>query len=154
MLVNEKSRLIDKRNFLLILFVLLLIILMGFWIPFKNSERASDTAGSTGHATITIEYTERGFEPNTITVPLGTTVAWKNPTGRPMWVGSDPHPAHTNLEGFDQRRVINKATNPFVKIAEAHGDAIYEYTFSKLGEWKYHNHVYPEHRGTVVVVEQ
>jgi plastocyanin len=142
---------IDWRNALLILAVVSIAGYIGLWLPYQNSKLAPLPVDSLGHAAEIVEYTKNGFEPETITVPLGTTVAWKNSGGLPMWVASDPHPAHTDLEGFDQLRVINKAIPPFVQTANAHGDGIYEYTFSTLGEWKYHNHLNPRHLGKVIV---
>lgn len=142
---------IDKRNALLIFLVLLVVGIIGFWLPYQRSKQAPTPTDSSGNAEIKVEYNKDGFDPQTLTVPVGTTVAWSNRSGRPMWVASDPHPTHTDLKEFDQLRIINKLPLPFTWEAEAHGDAIYEYTFTAEGTWKYHNHIYPQDRGTVIV---
>ncbi len=57
-----------------------------------------------------------------------------------MWTASAPHPQHTNYAGFDQlKSVPNGGT--------------YEFTFTKVGTWKYHNHVAPTFTGSVTVTE-
>ncbi len=80
------------------------------------------------------------FEPVTSFVKVGTAVTFKNNSDKPHWVASDPHPAHTDLPGFD------------AKAAIAPG-ASYTYTFDKVGRWLYHDHLNPAFGGAVVVTE-
>ncbi|HUQ30265.1 MAG TPA: hypothetical protein VM103_01970 [Candidatus Paceibacterota bacterium] len=143
------------RNTILIFGVLTAVGIVGFWIPHERAKQPSpQPMTASGEAEIVVKYTEHGFDPQTITVAVGTTVAWVDTSGRPMWVGSDPHPTHTDLPGFDQLRVINRANFLFVRTAYAHGNDVYEYTFTKVGAWKYHNHINPSDRGTVIVIER
>ncbi|HVE80718.1 MAG TPA: hypothetical protein VNA68_01070 [Candidatus Dormibacteraeota bacterium] len=152
--MNKIFKIIDARNALLIVSVLLVAGFIGLWVPYQQSKQPADTPiAPTGEAEVIVEYAKSGFKPETITVPAGTTVAWNNTSGRPMWVASDPHPAHTDLKGFDQLRVINRAIPSVIPAARAHGEGIYEYTFTKLGTWKYHNHLNPAHLGAVIVIE-
>ncbi len=144
---------IDFRNLLLISAVLIFVGFVGFWVPYKKSQNAPLPVDAAGNAEVEVTYDQEGFHPETITVSVGTTVAWKTTSGFPMWVGSDPHPSHTDLKGFDQLRIINRAVPTFVRKAHAHGSGIYEYTFTEVGTWKYHNHVNPRHRGTVIVTK-
>ena len=102
-----------------------------------------------------VQYTNKGFEPEFITVKNNTTVGWINASDKLMWVASDPHPSHTNLPGFDERSIEGNS-KPAVKIslpfADAHaGQLMYRYTFNIAGKWSYHNHLNPNDRGTVVV---
>lgn len=153
--MNKVIKGIDKHNALLISVILTIAGLVGFWVPYQRSKNAPvPSSSATGINEVKIEYTTGGFVPASVTVPINTTVAWSSPTSLPMWVGSDPHPAHTDLPGFDQKRIINRVKNPFLDVANAHGDGIYEYTFTKVGNWKYHNHISPQHRGIIVVVER
>lgn len=144
---------IDRRNALLIISVVAVFLVVGFWIPYERARnnQAEEISDADHKATVEILYTKDGFDPKTITIRVGTTVAWKNLSGLPMWVASDPHPAHTDLPGFDERGIINKDFS--IKKALSHGTGVYEYTFTKLGTWNYHNHIYPAHRGTVIVEE-
>lgn len=143
---------IDKHNALLIGGVLLVTGFVGFYLPYRRSKNPPVQPNVTGIAEVSVLYHADGFVPQEITVEEGATVAWSNPSGRPMWVASDPHPAHTDLKGFDQLRVINRARPTISKKVRAHGGGVYEYTFVKAGTWKYHNHLNPTHNGTVHVI--
>ncbi len=143
---------IDWKNALLIGLVLLLAGVVGIWVPY---ERAKDTLlpdTLTDAGELIVEYRETGFVPEEITVKVGTTVEWRSPLGRPMWVASDPHPSHTDLEGFDQRGISLFRTWLAPRHAHAHGESAYTYTFTNVGVWNYHNHLYPQDRGTIIVI--
>lgn len=91
-------------------------------------------------ASATVVYDAQGFTPKSVTVKVGSTVSWVNKGTGGMWVASAMHPTHQLLPGFDQlKSVANGGT--------------YEYTFVKVGTWKYHNHVAATDFGTVVVTE-
>jgi plastocyanin len=100
--------------------------------PTENNTQMNPSEGTT------VEYTEQGFTPKTITVKVGTTVTWVNKDSDPMWVASNPHPIHTDLPGFDALKQIPTGET-------------YSYTFTKVGNWGYHNHLNPSNTGTVVV---
>ncbi|HWQ99558.1 MAG TPA: plastocyanin/azurin family copper-binding protein [Candidatus Methylomirabilis sp.] len=85
-----------------------------------------------------VEYVEGGFSPNELQVVPGTKVKFVNKTSQPVWVASDPHPTHTNLQGFDSLKAFGR------------GEA-YEYTFTDAGKWDFHNHVSPGAKGRIIV---
>lgn len=91
-------------------------------------------------AKTSVSYGTGGFVPNTVTVKIGTTVVWTNQSQSGMWVASAMHPTHQLLPGFDQLKSVSAGS-------------AYEYTFEKVGTWKYHNHMAPADTGTVVVTE-
>lgn len=152
MVMVKKNSLIDRRNFILIFTVALVAVVVGFWVPYQRSRNAPQPSQVTGKATVHVAYKSTGFEPKSVTVPIGTTVSWSNGSGRAMWVASDPHPAHTDLKGFDELRPVNQITpSLFIGTAYAHEQEIYKYTFAKKGIWKYHNHISPQDRGVIIV---
>lgn len=87
-----------------------------------------------------VTYTDSGFSPATVTIKVGTTVAFMNESSGGMWVASAQHPTHQELPGFDQLRSVSKGGS-------------YEYTFTKTGTWKYHNHVKAGDTAQVVVTQ-
>ncbi len=91
-------------------------------------------------ARMVITYTDSGFAPSPVSVKAGTTVTFVNESSRGMWVASAVHPTHQLLPGFDQLKSVAKS-------------GTYEYTFTKVGTWKYHNHVNPTDTGSVVVTQ-
>ena len=108
-------------------------------ISADTSTVGEDTATDSDTSTsVAVRYTANGYEPKTITVPVGTTVTFTNESSSGMWTASDPHPVHTKLSSFDSDRNI------------ANGQS-YSYTFEQAGNWAYHNHSTPGHTGTVIV---
>ncbi len=101
-----------------------------------NGARESEKGGGAARSVVT--YTDNGFAPNAVTVKAGAIVTFVNESSGYMWVASVPHPVHTNLPGFDELTGVAKG-------------GTYEYTFTKAGTWKYHNHVAPVKTGSVIV---
>ena len=109
----------------------------------SGSAGTSATAGGEGVMvleTSTVTYMDSGFSPKTVTVKKGTTVKFVNQGTGGLWVASAVHPTHQLLPGFDQLKSVVKG-------------GTYEYTFEKVGTWKYHNHLNVPDTGTVVVTE-
>lgn len=89
---------------------------------------------------MSVTYGASGFAPNSVSVKKGTAVVWTNQSQAGMWVASAIHPTHQLLPGFDQLKSVSAG-------------GTYEYTFVKVGTWKYHNHVQAGDIGTVMVTE-
>lgn len=102
-----------------------------------NEKRPSESSESTTE-TYLVTYRDGGFEPKVIRIKNGESVRFHNTVASGMWVASNPHPAHTGYEGFDEKMSV-----------EAGGD--YIFTFRRTGTWGYHNHLRASHTGTVVV---
>ena|SRR3989344_4499586 len=83
---------------------------------------------------IIVSYTKDGYSPTNIEVKLGDTVRWQS-NDAPMWTASAKHPTHEIYPEFDQKSE----------------GGVYEFTFTKAGEWKYHNHLSANHFGSVTV---
>jgi plastocyanin len=87
----------------------------------------------------TVRYTNHGYEPSQLEVPIGTMVQFVNESDSPMWVASNEHPGHGILPTFDQFKSTTKGTT-------------YTYVFDKIGSWEYHDHLKPAVVGTVSVI--
>lgn len=83
-------------------------------------------------------YTDKGFSPSSLEIKAGETVQFVNNSSGGMWVASGPHPDHTAYPEFDPKRNILSGET-------------YEFTFTKVGEWKYHNHSKAGVYGTIIV---
>ncbi len=98
-----------------------------------------DAVHTMGNSTMAnVRYTDSGFEPKELSVPLGTMVQFVNESDIEMWVASNEHPAHTDLPTFDQFG--------FNKPGEQ-----YMYTFDQTGVWSYHDHLNPTAEGVIIV---
>lgn len=87
-----------------------------------------------------ILYTNEGFVPNFLEIPLGSRVAFRNTASIPLSVASDPHPTHTDYPEFD-------AKGDFVS------GQVYIFTFQKTGAFSFHNHEKSIDRGIVRVID-
>ena len=87
---------------------------------------------------IVVTYIDKEFSPKEIAVALGQTVRFVNESSGNMWVASDVHPSHEILPEFDNKEAVGNGES-------------YEFTFTEIGQWNYHNHVNPVAIGTITV---
>jgi len=85
-----------------------------------------------------IQYTDTGFSPIKVEVPVGSMVEFVNKSSGDMWVASDPHPQHTTLPTLDQFKPYKQ-------------NSTYRYVFTKKGPWGYHDHLNAQRNGMIVV---
>lgn len=85
----------------------------------------------------TIVLTESGFDPQTLTVKIGTKVSWVNKSAAVAAVNSDPHPIHSNF--------------PSLNLNSFEIGKFLELVFEKTGTYNYHDHLNPGRTGTVIV---
>ncbi|OGK27715.1 hypothetical protein A3C28_02385 [Candidatus Roizmanbacteria bacterium RIFCSPHIGHO2_02_FULL_39_9] len=134
-----------KKEYLFIVLVVF-IALAGFVVLNRNKSSVDSnvsTIGTQPSAGVvnknseenTVVYTNSGFVPNSLTVTTGIKVTFIDQSDNTMWVGSDPHPVHTDYSAFDQLKT---------------GDS-YSFTFTETGNYNYHNHMFPTHTGVVIV---
>lgn len=94
---------------------------------------------SFAHAeTSIIKMTPNGFEPQTTTVDENSTVYFVNQDKVDHWPASNIHPTHDIYPEFDPKKPIEPGESWLFKPKRA-------------GEWKYHDHLNPHIRGTLVV---
>jgi len=113
-----------------------------------------------------IEITNTGFVPNTITIKAGEVVTFVSKATAPVWPAGDPHPTHDvypsdvyNLPGDQAKSFGSKSC---VEYGIRKGDVFdpcklllpeqtFSFRFDEKGAWGFHNHVRPEHTGTIIV---
>lgn len=108
-------------------------------VPITTDSGVMENKGGGTVTRSVVTYTDSGFGPASITITQGAAVTFVNESSRSMWVASAVHPTHQLLPGFDQLTSVAR-------------NGTYEYTFTKVGTWKYHNHMNPADTGSVVVV--
>lgn len=106
--------------------------------PVLASVFENEVAPSDGMGMATVRYTNSGFQPAKLTVPIGTMVEFVNQSDTEMWVASNVHPSHEILSTFDQFKGVGKGQN-------------YMYIFDKKGSWPYHDHINPALEGVITV---
>lgn len=103
----------------------------------KNTDEKTP-ATTEESAEVTVLYGSNGYSPATVTIKQGQRVTFKNESGKQMWVASDDHPSHLIYPEFDAKTGIPAGSS-------------YEFTFDKVGTWRYHDHLTPSRTGIVIV---
>lgn len=158
--------------------VLLVIIVVGGWYAYAhrkpmpavqttNTVQPMDTGtqvsssptntgtGATGQKNVTITYTDTGFSPKSVSVPLGATVTWVNNSSQGMWVASNPHPTHTGYDGTAMSQHCQmggpSSNSVFDECVSVPAGGSWSFVFGKTGTWGFHNHLSPNLTGSVTV---
>ncbi len=102
-------------------------------IPGNNTAAQEGNGGVAGAPaaqgkTYTVEITEAGFKPATLTIATGDTVEFLNKDKIPHWPASGPHPTHTNYPPLNIG---------FLKQGESH-----LVTFPTVGKFGFHDHIH------------
>jgi len=99
-----------------------------------------------------VTYTDSGYSPNTLTIKKGETVTFTNQSSRSMWPASAMHPTHTVYSGTSlDEHCPDTAGTAFDACKGYLPGESWSFTFNKTGTWKYHDHLNPSDRGTIVV---
>jgi plastocyanin len=81
---------------------------------------------------------QNGFSPAEIEIKPGDFIKFSTKLNEPFWPASDLHPTHGIYPEFDPQQPIN--TNQS-----------WTFQFLKTGRWKFHDHLSPYNRGTIIV---
>lgn len=125
--------------------ILAVLFFIAYWyfIIFSPSHATSSLETLTPNLPLfdyEVLYTENGYIPNTLDVPIGSRVAFTNTMDIPMWTASDPHPIHSDFSTFDAKRgYLNGET--------------YIFHFKTQGTFSFHNHEKSIHRGIIRVFD-
>jgi len=115
--------------------------------PSNNNSNPESPATATEPTEVI--YTQTGYTPETLRVKAGTTVIFKNASPRSMWTASALHPTHRLYDDTALNEHCPDVSG--VAFDQCGADEEYSFTFNKTGNWKYHNHLYPEHTGAIIV---
>lgn len=126
------------RNKLILITLGLLFYSVFFQMISKIGKTNEVMAGNKQYVKSNIIYNDKGFSPSKLKIKKGTTVIFINTSSNLLWVGSNPHPQHTDYPEFDSLKGLLSKTK-------------YQFTFDKKGNWGYHNHLRPKHKGMIIV---
>ena len=109
-----------------------------------KSESASTNTKQTASETplnssLTIVFTDSGFEQSKYTVKKGQTITVKNQSSNELEFASDDHPTHR------QQPELNTATT-------APGEST-NFTPTKTGTWGFHDHIRSQFTGELIVTD-
>lgn len=111
---------------------LVLMLSISLFLLLKLSIQASPTKD------LTVKITEDGFTPKEALVKYGQTVTFENKDSKNRWPASNDHPQHTLYNEFDPLEPVKPRES-------------WTFKFEKPGTWKYHDHLHPHQKGTIIV---
>ncbi len=105
----------------------------------KSAEESSVNQAETENAEIaaTIIYTNDGFDPKSVTVPSGSTVAIINQSDNDLEFSSDEHPTHTDQPELNTNR-LQPGERTTIRLTQ-------------VGDWGFHDHLNSSHTGNIRV---
>jgi plastocyanin len=130
-------------------FIVAIVAIVGAisWQLFFQNESQPSPAVAVPPATVSIPegaivvtLTPDGFVPAEVTIQKGQTIAFNTTTKNLFWPASNLHPSHTIYPEFDPLEPVQPG-------------AMWSFTFTKTGEWKFHDHLAPYFTGVITVVE-
>ena len=102
--------------------------------------------------TFTIEISSNGFSPNNLEINKEDSVVFVNMDSENHWPATDIHPSHQVYPGSS---IAKCGTAEQTRIFDACKGLIegerYSFTFNEVGVWRYHDHLAPGMRGTIIV---
>lgn len=119
----------------------------------ESSNVSEEAENGTEQATTmeqVIEITSAGFSPSTVTVSKGTRVIFVNTDATEHWPASNAHPTHEEYPGSS----IEKCGTEELIFDACKGlaeDESWSFTFTEVGEWRYHDHLKAGRTGSITV---
>ena len=94
-----------------------------------------------------------GFFPAELTIQKGETITFRNEGSQKVWPASDIHPTHTVYPGSSIQRCFDESdlSSVFDACRGLEEGEEYSFEFNETGTWRFHNHLRPSARGTIIV---
>lgn len=107
-------------------------------VAVDDAQAGGGILGEEVEADVVIRRVAGGYEPNIVTIQQGDTVSFVNDSEEFHWPASDLHPTHGIYAAFDSREPIPPGE-------------IWSFTFERVGEWTFHDHLRANYIGLITV---
>jgi plastocyanin len=119
------------------IFLGIVIILVFIYAKSSVPDKKEQSAATKTYEESLILLTEKGFEPSEMTIKAGTAARWRNNTLSDASVNSDDYPTNKIFPGLNLGKFRTEQTLVYI--------------FTKAGIYKYHDHLHPSRKGTIIV---
>jgi plastocyanin len=119
----------------------------------QDTEKLSLITKNSGEPEVhIIEIVSNGFSPKEINIKAGDTVTFINKDSASHWPASAQHPTHTVYPGSNIQKcgTVDEA-EIFDSCRALEQDEEYNFIFTEIGEWGYHDHLRPSLWGKIIV---
>ena len=106
-------------------------------LSFYKFGLSQDLRSGTEHI---VELSNDGYSPKDLTIQKGETVKFTTTRDKHFWPASSLHPSHRIYPDFDPQEAIA-------------AEESWSFTFKKVGNWRYHDHISPYFTGEIEVRE-
>lgn len=103
-----------------------------------NTSEQTNTPDGNNVAVFEVAYDGKAYSPSQLKIKNGDVVVFKNESTESFWPASAPHPTHTIYPEFDPKKSYGPGTS-------------WQFKFSKVGSWSYHDHLNPSAFGKIMV---
>ena len=149
----------NKSYYVIIILVILVLVggLLYYTAPASNRE--GESRSQTRNAQVIVEepitvpemanvivFKNSGYAPEALTIKIGQTVVFKNESDQPTWPASAMHPTHNGYPTTG-----GCIGSVFDACGEVVPGGAWSFQFDQKGSWKYHDHLNPSSKGTIVV---
>ena len=99
-----------------------------------------------------VSFTEDGYSPSEVTIKKGQTVRFANTatTDIETWPASAVHPTHSLYPVTSDSDCLGSSFDACQGLKPG---GSWQFTFSEVGEWRFHAHLHPSKFGVVNVTE-
>lgn len=136
------------KNQQILLDAIIFIFILGFQTTSVYAYESNE------QKTVIVHIDEKGFQPNKINIEVGTRVVFENIGKEDYWPASDDHPSHTLYDGTSLKEHCARGASTSISFdacGPIKSTKSWEFIFTKEGVYEYHDHLWPQLTGEVVV---
>lgn len=101
---------------------------------------------------VAVTYSDSGYGPAEVKIKKGDIVVFDNKGSKMMWTASAVHPTHKAYPGSGIEKCGTQLQTDIFDACQGYGAGeSWEFRFNETGTRGYHNHLQPNHTGTVIV---
>ena len=127
-----------NKKVIIAVVAVIVLAAVGAWLYMYMKPATTQTSNvSTATASATITYTDKGFDPSTVTVKTGDSIKLVNNSSLSLKFSSDDHPTHLK--------------DPELNLSDLSPGATTTFNVTQTGSNGYHNHNQPSDTGIIVV---
>lgn len=158
----------SKNTTIIGVVVVIIVIILGAWWVWSQNQATSNEANTTSNQNNTtpvveiettpvpkiheIVYSDSGYSPSAVIIKVGDTVSFKNNSAKGMWPASAMHPTHMIYSGTNlQAHCPDAENNDFDACQSIAAGQSWSFTFTKIGEWGFHDHLTANNFGKITV---
>ena len=130
------------------------IICLSILLVFGSQVLTISAHESDDASKLVIHVDESGFKPNKVKITSGAEVVFENAGKDVHWPASNNHPGHALYDGTNlMEHCKSERSTIFDSCGPIHPGKSWSFVFGKVGDFGFHDHLWPHLGGNVVVID-